>query len=88
MPTKKSHLTVIGPVDVSPPASSSATPQLVGYAEASRILSLPVGTLYAMVHDGKIPYFRIAERTVRFRLDELERWLEARRAPVAAGATR
>ena len=84
MPTKKSHLTVIGPVDVPP----AATPQLVGYAEASRILSLPVGTLYAMVHDGKIPHFRIAERTVRFRLDELELWLEARRAPGAARATR
>jgi len=88
MAAKKPHLTVASPVDASPATSPTAAPQFVGYAEASRLLSLPVGTLYAMVHDGKIPYFRIAERTVRFRLDELYRWLEERRAPTTTRAAR
>lgn len=48
---------------------------LIGYQEAAEVLGLPVGTLYALVHDQKIPHKRLGKRLVRFSLDEIKAWI-------------
>ena len=47
------------------------------YAEAAAFLSVPVGTLYAMVSRRTIPHIRISRRLVRFSKTALEQWLSA-----------
>jgi excisionase family DNA binding protein len=37
---------------------------------------LPKGTLYAFVHDGRIPHVRLGKRLVRFRRRDIEHWLK------------
>ena len=44
-------------------------------------LTVPVGTVYALVHENRIPHFRLGTRVVRFDLDELERWVRERHVP-------
>lgn len=54
---------------------------LLDYEQASRLLNLPVGTLYALVADQRIPHIRLGPRTVRFRRSELEEYLRERAVP-------
>jgi excisionase family DNA binding protein len=49
--------------------------QLFSYREAAKFLRLPVGTLYSMVHERRIPHVRMGVRLVRFPRPELERWV-------------
>lgn len=56
-------------------------PQFFTYRDAARYLSLPVGTLRAMVHRKAIPHVRIGPQSVRFDRAELDRWIDARRIP-------
>lgn len=56
--------------------------KLITYQKAAEYLDLPVGTLYAWVHEKKIPHVRLGPRTVRFDLDELVRWVVAGRQAV------
>ena len=56
--------------------------KLITYKKAAEYLDLPVGTLYAWVHEKKIPHVRLGKRTVRFDQDELARWVAAGRQPV------
>lgn len=51
---------------------------LLTYADASSLLAIPRGTLFTWVSQGTIPHVRLGSRTVRFRRDQLERWLEER----------
>ena len=53
--------------------------QLCGYKDASAFLGLTVGHLKMLVHRKLIPHFRLAPRTPRFDIEELQRWLDARR---------
>ncbi len=48
---------------------------LLSYAQVRRRLGVPPGTLYALVHSGSIPHIRIGKRLVRFRPEDIERWL-------------
>lgn len=50
--------------------------RLLDYAEAARQLSMPPGTLYSLVHRRRIPHIRLGPRLVRFRQEDLERWLQ------------
>lgn len=54
-------------------------PVLLSPAELARLLSVPVATLYRWrsQHD-RPPGFRVG-RHVRYRLDEVQEWLETRR---------
>jgi len=52
--------------------------RLVGYSKLSKYLDIPVGTLYAWVHENRIPHIRISGRTVRFDLDQIDAWLRQR----------
>lgn len=47
----------------------------LNYKQAAEFIGIPVGTLYAMVYRGKIPYLRFGKRLVRFSKQELERWI-------------
>ena len=56
---------------------------LVGYPEASRLLGVPIGTLYAWVCQKRVPHIRLGPRAVRFNRAELERWLGSKRVGAA-----
>ncbi len=49
--------------------------ELLTISELASYLSIKVKTLYAKVEAGEIPHYRIG-RLVRFRLDEIDAWLE------------
>lgn len=51
-------------------------PKFLTYAAASRYLSVPVGTLRALVHRKAIPHVRIGPRSVIFERTELDRWID------------
>jgi excisionase family DNA binding protein len=59
-------------------ASEDASEALLTYEELRRLLHLPLGTLYALVHDQRIPHLRLGKRLVRFRVSDVERWLAER----------
>ncbi len=52
--------------------------KLLTFTEVSEQYALKTSTLYSMVHKGQIPHVRIGPRTVRFRADELEAWVQER----------
>lgn len=54
-------------------------PRFLTYAQAAVYLSVPVGTLRALVHRKAIPHVRIGPQSVRFDRAELDRWIDARR---------
>lgn len=54
-------------------------PKLIGYRDAAALLGVEVSTLYNWVSERRIPHRRFTRRTVRFDLEELERWLDERR---------
>jgi excisionase family DNA binding protein len=55
--------------------------EMLSYPEAARVLGLALGTLYAMVHQRRIPHVRLGPRLVRFRRNELDAWLADRSVP-------
>ena len=55
----------------------------LSYQQAASLLGVPVGTLYAWVHQKRVPHIRISGRLVRFDRTELVSWLEGRRVPAA-----
>ena len=56
--------------------------KLITYQKAAALLDLPVGTLYAWVHQKRVPHLRLGPRTVRFDEDELRAWVAERRQVV------
>jgi len=68
------------------PASTSEPKrsERMNYPEAASYVHLPVGTLYALVAELRIPHVRLGKRLVRFERAALEAWLEERRVHVAA----
>lgn len=50
-------------------------PEFLTIERLSAYLNIKVKTLYAKVESGEIPHYRIG-RLVRFRLDEIDAWLE------------
>ena len=53
------------------------------YEGASRCTGIKKSTLAWMVHRRKIPHIRLGPRMVRFRISELETWMEERSVAVA-----
>jgi excisionase family DNA binding protein len=49
--------------------------ELLTYAQASKMLNMKLGTLYALVAQNRIPHVRLGRRLVRFRQTELDTWL-------------
>lgn len=52
--------------------------KLLTYQQAAQYLSLPLGSLYSLVHLKRIPHVRLSPRVVRFDEAELDAWLDAR----------
>ena len=50
---------------------------MMTYSYVSKLLNVPIGTLYAYVSQDKIPHVRLGGRLVRFKHDEIEKWVEA-----------
>ena len=63
-------------------AREAETSNLMTYREAAGYLSVPVGTLYAWVHEKRIPHVRLSGRTVRFKRGQLDEYLQAGTVPV------
>lgn len=63
--------------DSDPKAPPSPDGEVIGYAAAARELAVNVNTLYAWVHQKRVPHIRYGRRNVRFRRSELLAWLEA-----------
>lgn len=59
--------------------------ELLCYADASRILGVPIGTLYAWVNQRRIPHLRFGPRSVRFRREDLNRWIAEHRVAARDG---
>ena len=55
--------------------------KLLNVQEAAEYLGLAPGTVYHMISEERMPVTRLSKRCVRFRLDDLDKWLEERTAP-------
>ena len=49
--------------------------EFLSYKEAAIFLNLPLGTLYALVSQKRIPHVRLGNRLVRFQKSQLQEWL-------------
>jgi excisionase family DNA binding protein len=54
------------------------TARYIGIKELSGYLSVPIGSLYVMVCEKRIPYLKIGRR-LKFDLQEIEQWLKDKR---------
>jgi excisionase family DNA binding protein len=61
------------------PIKTENMDQKISYKEASSLLGVPIGTIYAWVCLGKIPHYRLSTRLVRFSKQELLGWFESKR---------
>jgi len=59
--------------------------QLLTYAEVCKLCALKVGTLYALVHNKRIPHVRFGHRMVRFSKEHIEQWMRDHAVPVKKG---
>lgn len=57
----------------------SSPSRKVRYDEAARHLGIPLSTLYALVHQRRVPHYRYGPRFVVFDLNELDHWMSARK---------
>ena len=53
--------------------------KMLNYSEASNLIGVPIGTLYAWVSQKRIPHVRLGRRLVRFREQEIHEWIERHR---------
>lgn len=54
-------------------------PLLLNIKEVAQLTGFSVGTLYHFVSQRRIPFVRISSRCVRFRTQDIEKWLEGLR---------
>jgi len=62
------------------------TDRLLTYADAARYLGLRESTLRAKVLARTIPFIRLGTRATRFRLSELDAWIDSHRQPADTAA--
>lgn len=55
------------------------TDELITYEGAAEMLGLAKGTVYAMVHQNRIPHIRLGRRLVRFDRAELQKFVDDHR---------
>lgn len=53
--------------------------QLVDWREPAKLLTLQESAFFDAVRNQGIPHYRINPRVIRFRMSEVEKWLESRR---------
>lgn len=64
---------------------SEVTAAYLTYAEASELIGVKIGTLYAWVSRRMIPFVRLSPRVVRFRRADIDAWLQERSIPASQG---
>jgi len=52
---------------------------MLSYRAAAEMLGLPLGTVYSLVCQRRIPHHRLGPRLVRFQKEDLEQWLTEHR---------
>jgi excisionase family DNA binding protein len=48
--------------------------EMLNYADAARMIGVPIGTLYSWVGRRQIPHVRLGPRLVRFQRSQLDAW--------------
>ncbi len=61
--------------------------QILDYDQTESFTGIVKGTLYTLVHRRAIPHIRLGGRLVRFKRDELEKWLGRHEVPEAKVGT-
>ena len=51
--------------------------RLLTIREVSEMTQLSIGCLYHLVSESRIPVVRLSRRCIRFRLADLQRWIES-----------
>ena len=51
----------------------------LNYSQAAALLGVPKGTLYALVHQNRVPHIRLGKRFVRFDEERLRAWMREHR---------
>ena len=59
---------------------------LLTYAQASTLLNMKLGTLYALVAQNRVPHVRLGRRLVRFSRGALDVWVRQHAAGPGAEA--
>jgi excisionase family DNA binding protein len=59
----------------------------VGYGKAAEHFDIKIASLYALVHERRIPHIRLGKRLVRFCLEDLEAWFNEHRVEAKETAT-
>ena len=62
--------------------------ELIKKQEACEILSISMNTLEKLIREGRIPAYRIAEKSIRLSREDLQAYLEARRTPQSVAMRR
>jgi excisionase family DNA binding protein len=50
---------------------------VINYKTAAQFLGVPVGTVYSLVCRKQIPHIRLGRRFVRFKRQDLLKWLDS-----------
>jgi excisionase family DNA binding protein len=58
--------------------------EVISYADAARALGININTLYAWVHQKRVPHVRYGRRNVRFRRADLQAFLASHAVPAKA----
>lgn len=50
--------------------------KLLTAEQVAEMLGFTVGTIYNLVSQGRIPYIKLSKRALRFRADEIDKWIK------------
>ena len=56
--------------------------KMLNYKQTAEYLGVPVGTVYALVSQNRIPHVRLGPRFVRFPELDLQKWIEDKRVEI------
>lgn len=62
--------------------------QLIGSAEAAKLLGITRSTLYQWTSERKIPFIKISRNMIKFDPQALRAWIEAKRVEAIGGGAR
>lgn len=51
--------------------------KLLKVEEVSDLLGIPKGSVYNLVHEGRIPHIKLGDGRLRFKPSSLEKWLDS-----------
>lgn len=63
----------------------ASLPELLTADEVAKLLRTTRKAIYAKIERGQLPFFRVGPKSVRFRRDEIRRWLAERYVPTRDG---